>query len=233
MRYINDNANVKPNGRKAAKITEDQLAKFILDKAILSPGAMEDVLDGMDATWYKGCKETEFLQLVTALMSDYRIQKDNKFMADAENVLGHNYEQPKEDIGTNLMGIHTLKNGLTFFGFAIGNDAALPMFMVVYYDGKALRLYTPSCGNLINLDFKCPLGNEYADQDDIKHCKLLRKYKELGLITNEEDEEDFWDEPFIAYISQFGIPVVDFYDGAIPYNWDAIKTDIENHIVVV
>ena len=229
MRFINDDVKLTAGSHKAVKITKEDLGKLILKKALHAPEAMVDVLKGMDDKWYEGCEYHEFLQLVTTLMSDTTIQKDNEFQAYAENVLGHEYEQPAEEVGSNLMGVHTLDNGLTFFGFAVGGDCAAPMFMVVYYDGENLRLYTPSYGNQVNLDLKCPLGTEWVDEKNTAHRKLFKKYQKLGVC---DDEDEFWMEPAIAYLAQYDISVDALYDGSIVYNWDAIRQDIETSIEV-
>lgn len=230
MRFINDDVKLKIGGRKAVKITKENLGKLILNKALHAPEAMVNVLGAMDAKWYEGCEYCQFLQLVTALMSDSTIQKDNKFQTYAENVCGHEYVQDEEEVGNHLMGMHTLDNGLTFFGFAVGGDWGLPVYMIIYSDGKTLRLYTPSCGNSVNLDFKCALGSEDVNCNDAD--KIVKKYKKLGIYPGDEKFLMDSEGPAVTYLAKYDISEDAFFDGFVPYNWDAIKRDIEARIEV-
>jgi hypothetical protein len=229
-RFINDDVKLKVGGRKAAPITKERLGRMILETARNNPNEMvRDVLSTLDEKWYEYCDGSQFLQICTSLTEDKSLQKDNKFHACAENVVGHKYYPSHTEIGKPLMGMHTLDNGLTFFGFAVGGDWELPVYMIVYFDGKKLRLYTPSYGNLVNLDFKSALGSEDTDCKNID--KIIKKYEKLGVYP--EDEDDFFDRPAVTYLAQYGIDEDGFDCGEANYNWDAIKQDIEARIEVV
>lgn len=100
------------------------------------------------------------------LMGDV-LTKDMKVKFDFENFdtkPGPGGFGPK-----NLMGYHTLGNGLTFCGMCAGGDWEHPVFFIIYWDGKKLRAYIPTDGNPWNLMTKEAYGNdEEADAADAK-----------------------------------------------------------------
>lgn len=75
-----------------------------------------------------------------------------KVQVDAENVESY--------------GIHTLSNGLAYYAFESGGDWELPVYMIVYWDGKSLRGYIPKDGNVWNTVTNKAYGN---DQEDDGH----------------------------------------------------------------
>lgn len=96
-----------------------------------------------------------------------QISKDLKIHFDTENVFG--MEQDR------LLGFRTLENGLTFCGFEAGGDWEFPVFFIIYWDGKQLRGYVPSDGNMWNTDSKQAYGNnEVKDQKN-----LIKRFPEL------------------------------------------------------
>lgn len=69
----------------------------------------------------------------------------------------------------SLMGYNVLENGLAFCGMCAGGDWEQPVFFCVYWDGKKLRGYVPTDGNLWNTKTKEAYGNdEDADIKDIR-----------------------------------------------------------------
>ena len=68
-----------------------------------------------------------------------------------------------------LMGLRTLKNGMTCHGFCAGGDWEHPVFWLVYYDGKQLRGYIPGDGNPWNTTTHRAFGND--DEADLKNAK--------------------------------------------------------------
>jgi hypothetical protein len=93
-----------------------------------------------------------------------KLQKDIKVKFDLENFADGPSFGPKD-----LMGIHTLSNGLTFWGMCAGGDWEHPCFFICYYDGKKLRAYVPTEGNPWNTDTKQAYGND--DKADLKNAK--------------------------------------------------------------
>ena len=59
---------------------------------------------------------------------------------------GGDFAQPD-----SLVGLHTLKNGLTFLGCAGGDDGdEIGTFFIIYYDGTQIRAYMPKNGVAYN-----------------------------------------------------------------------------------
>lgn len=90
-----------------------------------------------------------------------QIQDDLKVEFDWEN-----FEYERGSFGPQkLMGLNTLKNGLTFCGMCAGGDWEQPVFFIVYWDGKKLRAYVPTKGNPYNTDRMCAYGNDEKSDD--------------------------------------------------------------------
>ena len=127
------------------------------------------------------------------------------------------------DAGNLLTGMYTLKNGFTFYGAFISVDGGPNCaFVIIYFDGKKLRAYTPTYGNTVNVDFNCILGGEAdcdADWDEIE-----RKYRKLGIWNDDLCEDGL----HVMYLEKYNLDEDTFY-----YNWDAIRQDIETYIEVV
>jgi DNA 3'-phosphatase len=49
-----------------------------------------------------------------------------------------------------VVGFHTLDNGLSFLGVTTRSESEEPLFFIVYWDGKKLRAYLPTDGNVWN-----------------------------------------------------------------------------------
>ena len=155
------------------------------------------------------------------------INKDNKFGFEWSNL----HIDFKNQQSHNMYGLQTLSNGLTFLGFTTSGDEQIPAFGIIYYDGNNLRLYFPSYGNYVNLDFNCALGSEW-DYDNEENVE--KKYRKLG-IWDEDNEylfeygEPRWDA---LYCAKYGLDSCgcDIDDDA---TWSAMKMDIEARIEVV
>ena len=65
----------------------------------------------------------------------------------------------KDDL-KGLWGFNTLPNGLSFLGIQAGGDWEIPVFFIIYWDGKRLRGYVPNNGNTFNEKTKAAYGNE-------------------------------------------------------------------------
>ncbi|RDJ34980.1 MAG: hypothetical protein DWQ19_09100 [Crenarchaeota archaeon] len=97
------------------------------------------------------------------LYSDSKAVKDiQKIQFDYEN---WEEEEAFQDELKKLVGIHTLPNGMTFWGAQAGGDWEHPVFFILYWDGKEIRGYVPKEGNVYNLKEKSAFGNnEEADE---------------------------------------------------------------------
>lgn len=226
--YINMNRKLlKKGGRKAVKISQLELLDH-LRKAIEKGDSseMEDIIGDFrdDHNLDKDDKiDEEQLNnyLLKYGLSIYAIREGcskvdsdlNKVVFDMENNESEKdqYFGPKD----NLMGVNTLDNGLTFAGFYAGGDWEYPLFFIVYYDGKSLRGYIPSYGNNYNVDFNTAFGSE--EECDNYDEVVAKKYKGVPC-------DDFLE----YYIKREGGDP----KGEIDFNWDAIKEDIENRIIV-
>ena len=97
-----------------------------------------------------------------------RIKKDlAKCDFDLENV----NTRPNDFGPDGLMGYRTLENELSYLGISAGGDWELPVFFIIYWDGKELRGYIPTKGNPYNTDTKKPYGNSTEALDDGKNIK--------------------------------------------------------------
>jgi len=73
----------------------------------------------------------------------------------------------------DLLGTHTLPNGLTYIGGLAARDWEYPVFFIIYWDGKKLRGYVPKEGNIWNTDTNQAYGNdEYSDAPNINKRRL-------------------------------------------------------------
>ena len=129
--------------------------------------------------------------------SNYNFVRDDlKVNFDFENV-----SISTSDFGQGLdglLGYNTLDNGMTFLGVYAGGDWEIPVFFVVYWDGKKLRAYVPTKGNPWNTDTKQAYGNAEPDwdhpeveDDDVKN---LNKLYGPGHTSHEDAPEPNKDE---------------------------------------
>lgn len=204
MRFINDDKSLKNGGRKAPAISQDELSKHILEFA----GKQDDLYELEDG---------DVGLAAMAILTCDAVEKDLKIANFPENFEADPMTQVLQtDTGTALIGLQTLETGLTFYGISAGADWALPFFYALYWDGKKIRVYIPSRGNIINLDTKTAIGAESENDGDIE--AIMAKYKKLGLTGN---------DPAELYLAKYGLDY-----STIGYNWDAIKEDIAARITV-
>lgn len=234
MRFVNDDVKLKHGGRKAAKITKEELLRLLRERAILVGG--EEEFDEVTMEMLQEDHELMYGIVSTLVYNDESVRSGNKYNVDAENVI-----VPSEDfyeyldnfdedcsidnhIGKHLMGFHTLENGMTFYGFQVGGDWELPVFMILYYDGKKIRSYTPTYGNCVNVDYKSAFGSE-GEYIQVDESKLEKKYRKLG-VWIEQDEIGM--PKTSMYLAKYGLNTE-----TLGFNWDAMKIDIESRIEVV
>jgi len=116
------------------------------------------------------------------------IEKDlSKVEFDFENC-----DLDGSEFGGEWCGYHTLDNGLTFLGVKAGGDWELPIFFVVYWDGKNLRAYIPEEGNPWNTTTKQAFGNDAdADYENVK--------KRWPEIIGDRQPEDMYGPPDVDF----------------------------------
>ena len=71
----------------------------------------------------------------------------------------------------DIVGFHTLPNGVPYLGVVAGGDWECPLLFVIYWDGKELRGYVPTDGNSWNKVTKAAYGN--ADESDESELKKI------------------------------------------------------------
>lgn len=118
---------------------------------------------------------------------------DIKINFDLENY-GHEQDYPED-----LCGLHTLSNGLTFWGMYGGGDWEAAVFFIVYWDGR-LRGYVPKDGNCWNTITKEAYGND--EEEDYK------------------DGKKRWPDDFVD------IEPEDVDSSYFSLDWDLLKQDI-------
>lgn len=165
--------------RKAAKISIKELRKLI-----------EHEIE----------KRQDRLNSLTYLTHVIENDLHGKVQFDTENEFC--FEDDAREPWNQLLGYRQWGD-LTFLGGGSGGDWEMPVFWLIYYDGKKLRGYIPKDGNIWNYESKQALGN-----DD---CKDLEFVKNIGWWKEED-----W-------------PGNDYFDG---YDVEKIKQDVLNRIVV-
>lgn len=232
-RFINDDVKLKTNGRRAPRISIEEL---------------QEKLEGFTVADILSCSKE------TGLRNDvkYGCCMINKFCIDPADF-------QVNSIGNNLVGYHTLDNDFTFLGVGGFSEwhAITPMFTIIYWNGKKIRAYTPTYGNAINRDFKCFVGQAHECNLDIDFRKLTKKYIKEGLLPRETDvikdvqvfealylkKYEVLPENFIpdfnsddpkswfseAYLNDNG----KIKDDLVMFNWRAIRKDIISHIRII
>ena len=228
-RFINDDAKLRHGGRKAPQISKQSLRDIIISKA--------KQIDLAEFNWQvkniggfpsAGSVSAEELNIATTIIVQ-TLDTDNKFGFEWNNF--YPYTPGGNPAPNDLRGMHTLNNGFTFLGFETAGDEQMPAFGIMYYDGKKLRLYFPSYGNYVNLDFKCALGSEW---DAAKEAQLETQYRNLGIWDNSDESLFEYGYPNWAalYCKKYGLGFYDCFDWK-NINWDAIREDIEARIEIV
>ncbi len=117
------------------------------------------------------------------LFGDSKARKDlDKVEFDGENYVD---EPTSGDDDLNpLLGIRTLKNGMTYWGIKAGGDWEYPVFFIVYWDGKEIRGYVPHHGNTWNYKTKAAYGNE-MDIDPEEAMDLAEAQLNVDLLVED------------------------------------------------
>lgn len=109
----------------------------------------------------------EFKYLSEQITSDLRVEfEDDNEIFESKTLKNYNYK--------NIVGLHTLKNGLTFQGILSGSDFQPAVFYIIYFDGRKLRAYVPTEGNLWNTDTLQAYGYDIKE-DQINILKRFNK----------------------------------------------------------
>ena len=147
---INTKRAFKNGGRQAPVISEkeylDKLTDFVEQYK-------EDYDDTSGAVWGPALKIIR--RMYMDKKSENWIKKDFK---------GIHFNWENYDI---IGDVRTTK-GIPYQLFNAHGDWEIPVYFMVYYDGKRIRVYVPTVGNTWRQDLKQALGNVYKAQRDIK-----------------------------------------------------------------
>lgn len=105
----------------------------------------------------------EWLEIVGWLPLPAQIIKDFQSEIKLDDTVTSEWD-PDTHI-PEIQGIHTLPNGMTYFGLLIGGEA-IPIFCIIYWDGVSLRGYTPTEGNCYNKKTKAIWLYDYMQEDE-------------------------------------------------------------------
>ena len=147
---INTKRAFKDGGRQAPAISEkeylDKLTDFVEQYK-------EEYDDTSGAIWGPALKIIR--RMYTDKKSENWIKKDFK---------GIHFDWENYDI---VGDVRTAK-GIPYQLFYAGGDWEIPVYFMVYYDGKRIRVYVPTVGNTWRQDLKQALGNVRKAQRGIK-----------------------------------------------------------------
>ncbi len=131
--------------------------------------------------------QKELWNYISDITNDSTIEKDlKKVDFDWENYYTPEYPHYNAD-SPEIVGFHTLDNGLTFLGMWAGGDWEWPVFFILYWDGTHVRAYIPKDGNTYNRRNKKAYGNdeEWDAEEllkvygDAEHCPKFESDKIL------------------------------------------------------
>ena len=181
-------------GRKfTAKITTDQLADKIVraleQRSDYDQEEMADLIGSkIGAT---GVKLVRLLNKGYSLRSVLKtlapaIEEDlKKVEFDTENL---EFEEG-EGYSRGKTGFRTLPNGLTILGVTAGGDWEAPIYFILYSDGKELRGYIPTDGNIWNTDTNQAYGNADSNVDE-RNCQKRFGVKDPLTVSMNQDKID-------------------------------------------
>ena len=147
---INTKRAFKDGGRQAPAISEKEFLGKLTD---FVEQYKEDYDDTSGAVWGTALKIIR--RMYTDKKSENWIKKDFK---------GIKFDWENYDI---VGDVRTTK-GIPYQLFNAHGDWEIPVYFMVYYDGKKIRVYVPTVGNTWRQDLKQALGNVYKAQRDIK-----------------------------------------------------------------
>lgn len=216
MRFLNDDVVIEAGTRTATKMSIEKLAEIMYDHAELTSDMPGLFTRFSERDLVENYEEAVYGVVESLLRLDETIDKDNKY-----NVCPYHCTTEIHDfgvdIGSPLGGFRTIGD-LTFFGFFAGDAWEYATFMVIYHDGKSLRLYTPVRGNFVNTDYNTALGREFDKSDE----DILASF---GMFGNET--QTLAD----IYVQKYGYEKMELEK--VGFNFDAIKEDIATVIKVV
>lgn len=163
--YINvDEKLIRNGGRKAPKML------------------LEDLRTKLIPIFEETTVKYGYLNMGAIVSNMSKVKKDlEKIEFDFEN----SYPIAEEWMGIdNLVGFREIEN-FSFFGCIAGGDWEVPVYFIIYHDGKIFRGYLPVCGNLYNRNVNSAIGN---DEDEDTQF-LSNELQNPDFIYDPEDED--------------------------------------------
>ena len=157
MRFINDDMGLKHNDR----IVPYDNSKFSVIMKI-EEEASKCGYSGTSFTNFDGTiNPAAATKMIRRLFENHeQINADNCFGLKAENCIFDARNIPGSNIGDNLLGMHVMDHGLSYFGAIVGGDGDKGAFVIFYKENNDLRMFIPILGNKVNALRMCPISND-------------------------------------------------------------------------
>lgn len=172
MRFINDDVELKHCERIAAYSSSVFDLANQIETMAAKCGFNKNACGAV--SWHQN--DAIAHKAIKAIMkNDATINNDNTFGVNVENFMCQELDRRKGDIGKSLLGWNFIEHGLSFYGFTAGGDGNYGVFMILYHDGKDVRLYTPRWGNKLNIKRQEPLAHDGRSEKYIAKYNLNKK----------------------------------------------------------
>lgn len=250
-RFINDDILIMFR-KTVPAITEDELKRKLCDavRAHCDDSDYQDYLDNIECFSDDKVDEEDPLpwgHAVSMLLNcSDKIRHDKDIDVDHENIALDWSDWDTHYSGTaepaKYLGVHTI-NGFTFCGVETGGDWEYPIFVILYWDGSDIHAYIPKRGNTVNMDTMTAFGSESDTLGNLcwhtdeyfseRGKKLLAKYENSGIYVAESDDvydDFFWSE---LYIRQYGYKLNKNGYVDVPFNWEAMMSEIHECFTVI
>lgn len=209
---------LKVGGRKAIKITKDELLEKVKMLHLKDHDYLDDMLEDETIDELSSSFDESYVSLLV-FKENSIINKDlSKVLFDDENEEFTQKDAFTDDVN-NLCGFHTLDNGFTFLGGMAGGDWEYPVFFIIYWDGKKLRGYIPVYGNTYNVDLNTAFGS----------CAESDKFEKYAKIYGHSVYS--WGEDMLEYYCKY-YEYGDSHEKKIDVDWVRVEEDIKSRIIV-
>lgn len=125
--------------------------------------------------------------------------------------------------GNNLIGYHTLPNGVSILGFQV-NDGGGTVYGCAFFDGNEVKTYIPNYGNTIHSDSGTSFNNCGKHMNDF----MVKRYESILGEDIKKDEKGFYDSEQLtkAYFLSNGYAESDIQTAKETICWQAILKDL-------
>jgi hypothetical protein len=152
-------------------------------------------------------RNTKLEEQVRVLVTKSKIKKDlAKIAFGFDNII---VEAPANMTKNNLIGYHEI-NGMPFIGAYAYNAGEVPVFFILYFDGKEFRGYIPNAGNIYNTMTQSAFGRDTVSD--------LKWVQEAFTGTYE-------------YAITFDVDML--RSNNVHFDWDILRNEIDTRIIVL